>query len=169
MPYSLPTRDRFESYSDDSPLTLSGEMSSQMLGNKLADVCRIRITRVYSSPALRCVTTCYRILRGELTGYYDLWVNETLEGRWFCFEDSKKCEKLAWKGTFFTSVSENFVNFPKNWAHCLGGGRLKERFSKRFDQFTWKIISAKWKKMKKTENCFQLWCLTVKYLKIISF
>uniref|UniRef100_A0A915IW03 Uncharacterized protein n=1 Tax=Romanomermis culicivorax TaxID=13658 RepID=A0A915IW03_ROMCU len=64
-PLHLPNRGRIELYADDPPLTVGGEMSAQLLGNKLA-ASQIRVTCAYSSPALRCVQTSYRVLQGQL-------------------------------------------------------------------------------------------------------
>jgi len=67
MPLYLPGIERGAAFMDDPPLTMSGEASAQMYGNKLAETCNIRVTKAFTSPALRCITTCYRILKGEQT------------------------------------------------------------------------------------------------------
>lgn len=63
LPLSVPNRPNLSYWAQDTPLTYQGSQAAQILGQKFA-VQGVNIHYVYSSPAVRCVSTTFEILKG---------------------------------------------------------------------------------------------------------
>ena len=63
MPKSLPQREHVNGFAFDPPLTVVGMFQAKLHGEELAKK-GIKITHMYSSPALRSIQTADKILEG---------------------------------------------------------------------------------------------------------
>jgi len=142
-------------YKSDSPLTMVGESTAEKLGSRILKS-NLKITKVYCSPALRCMQTCHRLLQGfceTTTGENNASVQLAINMEPALFDFTGFAESMLVIPTLLSPddfMNEHQMSINKNYKPAITLDKLEA--GEEVDQFYPRVQVAIDKILKDTED-----------------